>query len=115
MNSLVIKTLTLAAIALVVCSPVASADDPTDCDQLSPDQAQQCKLKQGKQITDEILDNAGRASNGQRPADGPEHNQRIGGAWMTVNGVLTCVPNGAVFSHNERVESARPPNGDPRC
>jgi hypothetical protein len=115
MNSLVTTTLSLAAVAFMVCSPFASADDPTDCDQLPPDQAQQCKLKQGKQITDEILDNAGRAPNGQRPGNQPGRNQLIGGAWMTVNGVLTCVPNGAVFSHNERVESARPPNGDPRC
>jgi hypothetical protein len=73
-----------------------------------------CQQKKAAGIVDDVLNNANRA-NGQQPANGPDRNQRIGGAWMTVNGVLTCVPSRATFRNNERVESVLPPNGDPRC
>jgi hypothetical protein len=113
-NSIVIRVFSLLAAASVAWSPIAGADDPTDCDQLPPEKVQQCQQKKAAGIVDDVLNNANRA-NGQQPANGPDRNQRIGGAWMTVNGVLTCVPNGATFRNNERVESVLPPNGDPRC
>lgn len=107
----------LTAAALLV-TPVAGADNPQDCDQLPPDQVQQCQQKKAAGIADDVLNNANRG-NGQQPqqpANGPDRNKPLtGGAWMYVNGVLTCVPNGAVFRNNERLDSYFPPSGDPRC
>jgi hypothetical protein len=115
-NSVVVTVFSLLAASLVAWTPIAGADDPKDCDQLPPDQVQQCQQKKAAGIVDDALNQAGRAGNGQQPANDPDRNRGLtGGGWMTVNGVLTCVPNGAVFSHNERVESVLPPNGDPRC
>ena len=109
------KIFALIGATAMVWAPAAAADDPTDCDRLPPDQVQQCQQKKAAGIANDVLDNANRA-NGRQPSNGPDRNQRVGGAWMTVNGVLTCVPNGAVFRNNERLESVfPPPNGDPRC
>jgi hypothetical protein len=117
-KSAAIKVCSLLAAAFVIWTPVAGADDPNDPNGTGQQDDQNKKTKDpNASIAQDILDQANKASNGQgqQPANGPDRNQRIGGGWMTVNGVLTCVPNGATFRNNERVESVLPPNGDPRC
>ncbi|WIM85858.1 hypothetical protein PT015_12960 [Candidatus Mycobacterium wuenschmannii] len=114
-KSVGITVFSLLAAASMAWLPVAAADNPNDCDQQPPEQVQQCKEKQAKGIVDDVLNNANRGNN-QQPNSGQDRNKPLtGGAWMYVNGVLTCVPNGAVFRNNERLDSYIPPNGDPRC
>ena len=54
------KASALAAIATAVLfwAPIASADNPPDCDQLPPDQVQQCQQQKGAGIANEAIDDA---------------------------------------------------------
>jgi len=121
-NSVALKAFSVAVGAVLAFTPIAYADDPADDTNGQQQDDQNKKDKDpGASIAKDILDKAGQAANGpgQQPASGPDRNngapRGIGGALMLVNGVVTCVPNGATFRNNERVESYFPPNGDPRC
>ena len=52
------QTFSLLAAALVVWAPVASADDPTDCDRLPPEQVQQCQQEKAAGIANQAIDEA---------------------------------------------------------
>ncbi len=122
MNSVVVKAFSVAVGVVLAVMPVANADDPADDSggQQQDDQNKQDKTP-GASIAKDIIDKTAQPANGpgQPPAGGPDRNsgtpRGVGGALMRINGVVTCVPNGATFRNNERVESYLPPNGNPRC
>ena len=80
-----------ATAVLLLLTPVAGADDPNDCDQLPPDQVQQCQQQKAAGIANQAIDQAKdgadkakrAADQGQKAIDLSDKN-----CWL-VNGVPT--------------------------
>lgn len=83
--------------ALLLWTPIADADDPTDCDQLPPDQVQQCQQAKGAAIANRAVDEAKRgADQAQKQLQQQDaKNKPISqvGYLYLVNGVPTCFHN----------------------
>ena len=90
----------LGAAAVLGLAPIASADDPQSCDQLPPDQQQQCQQQQATGIVNQVTDNVQQGVQQwqrgmQRPNDPNTGKPFTGkGIHLILGGVETCWPAG---------------------
>jgi hypothetical protein len=92
------------AAALLLWAPIASADDPPDCDQLPPDQVQQCQQQKDAAIANRAVDEAKQgADQAKKAADQAQKQQQQQdprnkpisqvGATYILNGAPICLHN----------------------